>query len=390
MATLFARPLWQLGFRPFYLLAGLFAPIGVLVWLAVYGGWWTGALYPDPLRWHGHEMLFGFTAAVMAGFLLTATANWTGRQTARGGALAALAALWCAGRLALLLVPLIPVWVAAAIDLAFLPALALAIGWPLWQARNRRNAALPLLLLALAGVNLAFYLDASGRLGIDPPLALLAGLDLVLLVMAIIGGRVVPAFTANALPEARLRRIPWAERLAVPVLLALIAADLLAPTHPATGAVAVLAALVHAARMAGFGLRASLGRPILWILHLGYGWIVVYLALRGLAAFVPEVPLLTAMHAFAVGAIGSMTLAMMTRSALGHTGRPLVAGPAIVLAYLAVNLAALLRVLAPILRPDFTFAALIASGLLWTLAFVAFVADFAPILTRPRIDDRPG
>lgn len=390
MARFLAQPLWRLGFRPFYLLAGLFAPFGVLVWLAVYGGWWTGTLYPDPLRWHGHEMLFGFTMAVMAGFLLTATANWTGRPTAQGGALAALAALWCAGRLALLLVPLVPAWCAAAIDLAFLPALALAIGWPLWQARNRRNAALPLLLLALAGVNLAFHLDAPGRLGIDPSLTLLAGLDLVLLVMAIIGGRVVPAFTANALPEARVRRIPWAERLAVPVLLALVAADLLAPAHPVTGIVALAAALIHAARMARWGLRASLGTPILWILHVGYGWIVIYLALRGLAVLVPEVPLLTAMHAFAVGAIGSMTLAMMTRSALGHTGRPLVAGPAIVIAYLAVNLAALLRVLGPILRPDLSLPALVASGLLWTLAFVVFVVDFAPILTGPRINSRPG
>ena len=364
--------LLNLGFRPFYLLAGTFAALAVPVWALQYAGW----LPRENILWHAHEMVFGYAFAVIAGFLLTAVRAWTGRPTPTGAALAALVALWLAARAA----ALVSLTAAAALGMLFAFALAWAIGRPLVASGNRRNWFFILLVLAIgtAGVLLLGW----------PQRGLALGLDLVLFVIAVVAGRVVPAFTNNALPGARARRDPWLERAALGALLALVAADALERTELAA-MVAALAAALHAARLALWSPGKTLGKPIVWILHASYAWIVVHLALRALAGF-DLVPYALATHALTVGAIGGMTLGMMTRTARGHTARPLQVGRAELAAYLLVHAAAVTRVLVPLALPSAYVWAALAAALLWCAAFATFTVVYFPILTRPRLDGQPG
>jgi uncharacterized protein involved in response to NO len=364
--------LFDLGFRPFYLLAGAYATLAVPLWAAQYAGWLPGA----NILWHAHEMVFGYTFAVIAGFLLTAVRAWTGRPTPTGALLAAIAALWVLARvLAFVSLPL-----AAWTGVLFALAVAWGIGRPLVAAGNRRNYFFILLVLALgaAGVVVQSF----------PQLGLALGLDGVLFVMAVVGGRVIPAFTNNAMPGAGARRHAWLEFGALGALLLLVAADALQRTELAAG-IALLAAALHAARLALWAPLKTVRRPILWILHLSYAWIVVHLALRGLAGF-GLLPYAIGAHALTVGAIGGLTLGMMTRTARGHTARPLQAGRAEIAAYLLVQLAAVARVLGPLALPAASQAATLASALLWAAAFTTFVVAYVPILSRPRLDGQPG
>ena len=364
--------LFDLGFRPLYLLAGAFAALAVPLWALQHAGRLPGA----NILWHAHEMIFGFAFAVIAGFLLTAVRAWTGRPTPTGAALAAIAALWLLARaLAFVSLPA-AAWAGA----LFALAVAWGIGRPLVAAGNRRNLFFILLVLALgaAGVIVQRY----------PQVGLALGLDVVLFVMTVVGGRVIPAFTNNAVPGAGARRHAWLEFAALGAILALIAADALSRTELAAG-LALLAAVLHAARLALWAPLKTLRRPILWILHLSYAWIVVHLALRGLTGF-GVLPYALGTHALTVGAIGGLTLGMMTRTARGHTARPLQAGHAEVAAYVLVQLAALTRVLLPLALPAANVVAPLASALLWCGAFALFVATYVPILTRPRLDGQPG
>ncbi len=384
-------PVLGLGFRPFYLCAGILAALWIPSWLMLLRGVWPAPTYLDPVSWHAHEMIYGFAVAVMAGFLLTAVRNWTGRPTPTGAPLAALVLLWVAGRMAMLLGAGLPAWLVAALDGAFLPALAAVLWVPLWRTRNRRNMAFVGVLLALAAANLWVHLAAAGVAGgSGTRQALRLALDLILLVMVIIGGRVIPTFTANALPRARIRTSPLLDRLAPLSVLALLAAHALAAPGVLAAAAAALAAVANGLRMIGWAPLSTRRSPILWILHAGYAWIVLSLSLEALAlAGFPTLQPLS-VHALTVGAIGSLTLGMMTRSALGHTGRALAADRATALAYVCVNLAAVARALVPMAFPGLYLAMLDASGALWSVAFAAFLIAFWPVLTRPRIDGKPG
>ena len=288
--------LFELGFRPMYLLAGAYAALAVPLWGLQYAGVLPGA----NMLWHAHEMLFGYAFAVIAGFLLTAVRTWTGLPTPTGAALAGIAALWLAARL------LAPFSLPAAAGAGLLFALALAwgIGRPLFLSGNRRNLFLVALVLAMGAGGAAFQFW--------PRLGMAIGLDVVLFVMAIIAGRVLPMFTNNAVPGAGARRDPRLEVAALaslPVLFALEAAGL----ATAAAWAALAAAALHGLRLALWAPQRSFGKPILWILHLSYAWIVVHLALRGLAGLDLVLPML-ADHALTVGAIGGMTLGTMTRA----------------------------------------------------------------------------
>lgn len=359
--------LFAIGFRPFYLLAGLYAALAVPLHAAQYAGILRGA---NPL-WHAHEMLFGFTFAVIAGFLFTAVRNWTARETPVGGALAAIAALWLGARgIALYSLP-----AATVLDAFFALAVAWGIGRPLVASGNRRNLFFVGLVVLLGAASVAF--------NAWPAQALRLGLDVVLLVMAVMAGRVVPMFTNNAL-RAGARSLPGLERAALGSLALLVLATVL-EAEAFAGMVALAAAVLHAARLALWKPWATRRRPILWILHVAYGWIVVHLALRGLAAF-ELAPGTAATHALTAGAIGALTLGMMTRTARGHTGRPLEAGATEVAAYALVVAAAVVRVLVPLAAPALYVTAVMASGLLWSIAFGLFVAAFLPVLTGPRLE----
>jgi len=383
-------PILVLGFRPFFLLAAIMAAAAVPLWLLIH----QGAIEPmsslPPTVWHGHEMVFGFAAAVIAGFLLTAATNWTGRRTATGAGLAALAGLWIAGRVALI-VPGVPVWLAIGVDVAFLPVLAVVLAIPLLATGNRRNVVFPVVLTVLGLINLAIHLGSIGAIDWDPSRGLRIAIDLILLVIGVLGGRVIPSFTKNALPHAKVSPCPKASVLALLSIAALAMAEVATDNTTMTGSVALAAGLVNALRMRGWGTFATLRHPILWILHVGYAWLAAGLILRGAAELTGLVPLDAGIHALTIGAVGSMIVGMMSRVALGHTGRSIVPAPLTVAAYWLVNAAALLRVVFALTWDDtLRTVSLMGSGVLWSLAFAFFAIVYWPILSRPRADGRAG
>lgn len=378
----------QKGFRPFFLGAPLFAGLVIPVWIVVLRGHALPAGYLDPVTWHAHEMVFGYAAAVIAGFLLTAVGNWTGRETAVGAPLVGLAALWAAGRAAVVLAPLLPRGVPIVVDGAFLPALALTLARPLFAAGNRRNFVMVAIVLGLGAASVAVHLDA---LGVLPGAALRAnrvGVDLVTLVTLVIAGRVFPMFTRNASGVQSIRSVPALDVACVVgmALVTILDAAGVAQAAWLGGAVAVLAL----ARTARWGARHSLREPLLWVLHVGHAWIPIGLGLRALASVAPAVPQASGTHALTVGAIGTLTLGMMARVSLGHTGRILAAPRAARTAFVLVTAAAVVRVLVPLVAPAHTGASLVVAGACWSAAFALFAAGYAKILVGPRVDGKPG
>jgi len=364
--------LFDLGFRPLYLLAGAYAALAVPLWTLQYAGWLPGA----NILWHAHEMIFGYAFAVIAGFLLTAVRAWTGRPTPTGAALAAIAALWLLARaLALVSLP-----AAAAAGAVFAIAVAWGIGQPLIASGNRRNLFFIALVLALGA--------ASVALQTYPQIGIAIGLDVVLFVMAVVAGRVVPMFTNNGVPGAGARRNAVVERAALGSILLLIALDAFELVTVAA-AVALVAAALHAARLALWNPQRTWRHPLVWILHVSYAWIVAHLLLRGLAGF-GLVSVALATHALTIGAIGGLTLGMMTRTARGHTARPLVAGRAETAAYLLIQLAAVARVLVPLALPAAYVGATLIAALAWFAAFATCTVAYYPILSRARLDGQPG
>lgn len=379
--------LFALGFRPFFLAAGIYAVLMMALWLAMLLGHLTPGALPPPV-WHGHEMLFGFAAAVIAGFLLTAAQNWTGIPMPSGRPLALLFILWLAGRLGFL-IPGLPAGLVALLDLAFLPALAVALALPIHRAKQLHNYPFPVLLLVLATANAVVHLAALGWIGASPTLGLHLAAYAVVTMIVLMGGRVIPSFTDNKL-RTRARRWKVIELGAPIATLAALAAALVAPVGIVTALLAAIAAAVHAVRLAGWYTSRFWSVPLLWILHLGYAWIALGFALLALSAAGMAAATGPALHAFTVGGIGVLTLGMMARVSLGHTGRLLEPPRVMTLAFMAINLAALLRVVLPLFFPALHLPAMTAAGLAWMGAFGVFAAVYAPMLLRPRVDGRPG
>jgi uncharacterized protein involved in response to NO len=379
------------GFRPFFLLAAGHACAIVPLWILVLTGAVRPGAYLDPTSWHVHEMVFGFAAAVVAGFLLTAVGNWTKRETLVGAPLLGLSALWLAGRTAMVAPGLFPRGVTAAVDLAFLPVLGAVLGRPLVTAGNRRNL---VMLAPLGGLFAANVVMHAGALGLiargDASRAHLVAVDLVIVLVVILSGRVFPMFTRNATGATDVRSHPALDRIAVASTGALAIADAIDPHGRAAATFAALAAVFAAARAARWGTRHTLRVPLLWILHLGYAWVPAGLLLRALAAVVPQIPPSLGTHALTVGAIGSLTLGMMARVSLGHTGRPLVAPRAAVWGFRTITAAAIVRVFLQLLAPAAYLTSLVVAAVLWTVAFLTYLLSYAPILAAPRVDGRPG
>lgn len=384
--------LFAYGFRPFFLVAGLYAIIMLTIWLAVLlTGRWPDGL-GSPAAWHGHEMLFGFAAAAIAGFLLTAVPNWTGERGYAGSRLVALVGLWLAGRVALNpLIPL-PILPAAIIDLAFFPALCAMVLPSIVKARNRRNYILLLVLITLTLASAQYHVDRLGWLPGAWERGRTLAIDMLLLMVALIGGRIVPSFTSSTLKRIGCKtEIPtfgWFDRAALATLVLLALADLMQPEGTMPGIASLMASIAHAARLARWrGLR-TLSQPILWVLHLAYAWIPVGLLLKSSWLLTGAEIGQGWIHALTAGAFATMILAVMTRAALGHTGRDIVAARPTVAAYLLLTLAALVRVLAPVL-PDAGLAYDVAGGS-WLLSFLLYLLVYAPILVTRRADGRPG
>jgi len=378
--------LWNLGFRPFFLLAGLLAAIAMPYWIAQFSGLLRSISFLPGSLWHAHEMIFGYAFAVIVGFLFTAVRNWTGQPTPSGRVLAGIAALWLAARLLALTPWGLPALVA---DILFAIAAATGIAIPLLAANNRRNYFFVLVILAFASANAAFYLGVMGILDIPLQRGLQLGLNLILFLMAVVGGRVIPMFTANGVPGCQPRRIPGIERTALAGLLLLIAADVSGMNAAVIAVVAGITACAHLGRLLLWQPWRTAHHPIVWILHASYAWIVVHLFLRALA-MIDLVPLSAATHALTAGAIGGLTLGMMTRTARGHTGLPLQSGNLETAAFLLVQSGAIVRVFGPLLMPGWYLQTIMVSGALWTIAFALFTLKFWPILIHPRIDGRSG
>ena len=377
--------LWQLGFRPFYLLASAFAALSIGLWALQFSGWLGRPYLQGPL-WHAHEMIFGFALAVVVGFLFTAGRNWANLPTPTGVRLAALAALWVAGRI-LVLTPF--GWAAAVVNAAFPLAAAIALAIPFFAAGNRRNYFFVALLLLLSLASLAVHLGQLGAVRFPGGIGIQAALDIVLFIIAVMAGRVVPMFTNNGVPGAGATRQPVLEKFALGSVLVLLAADLLQAGGAVLALLAGVCALAHLARWWLWQPLKTLRVPIVWVLHAAYLWIPVHLVLRAAAALGWLAPTV-ATHALTVGAIGGMIIGMMTRTARGHTGRPLQADGWEVACYAMVLLAALVRVLLPLLAPALTLDAVLGSAALWSAAFALYAVRYWPVLTRPRLDGRPG
>jgi uncharacterized protein involved in response to NO len=376
--------LWSAGFRPFFLVAALHALCAVPLWLVGL----AGGPSPVDLALHQHEMLFGYAGAVIAGFLLTALPNWTGRPGLAGPPLAMLVAAWCTGRLALWPAPG-AAWVGAVGDTLFLWGLVVHAWREILAAGNRRGISVCVLVTALATADLAFHVASASSW----PLATAsgAGLAAIALLIGLIGGRIVPSFTANWLAQQGRARPPAPFPLGEWQVLALTAAALatwlLGLDSRLAGVALAAATLLHAARLAGWRGATALREPLVLVLHAGYGWLVIGLGLLAAATLTDAVPRSAAVHAFGAGAIGTMTLAVMTRATLGHTGRTLRADAATSAIYVLITLGAILRVGAPWLPLGYASALHLAGGL-WTAAFGLFAWHYGRYLLAPRIDDQ--
>ncbi|MGH8225608.1 MAG: NnrS family protein [Gammaproteobacteria bacterium] len=375
-------PVLALGFRPFFLLAGLFAVVAMLLWGFVLAGHGP-ALGP---LWHGHEMLFGYAGAVIASFVLTAAANWTKRTTLIRAPLAAIALVWVAARIVVAL-PAAPDGLKAALCAGFFVFLAIGVGRPIIAAGSRRNYGIIAVLSVFAALELLYWLVPGLRTHV-----LDATLMFILVMVALIGGRVIPAFTRGATPGLRVRPAGlWRDRVAMATLVALgVLALIPATPRPLFAAIAALGALAHALRMLGWGGEKTLGRPILWVLQAAYFCLPAGLALWAAQGFGAPIPFWVPLHVLAVGALGLMTLGMMTRVSLGHTGRLIVADKMTTLAYVLLIAAVVVRAGGPFLGAvSWQTIMLVAVGL-WTAAFAIFVFAYTRILVSPRADGKPG
>jgi uncharacterized protein involved in response to NO len=379
------HPLFRLGFRPFYLAAGMFAVASVWVWMLQLKGLAAWSYLPGPVL-HAHEMIFGFTLAVVVGFLFTAGRNWSGRPTPTGGWLAALVVLWLAARV-LALTPW--GWAGAIANLAFPLACAWGLGQALIGAGARRNYFFIGLLVVMGGASFAVHLSQLDAWTLPPWAGVRIALDVVLFMMVVIGGRVIPMFTNNGVPGAKAARHPVVERVALGSVLLLLVLDAMVATGVAMAAFLAVAALAHIVRWCLWQPWRTLRAPMVWILHAAYLWIPVHLALRALGeGGVVDGSIAT--HALTMGAIGGMTLGMMTRTARGHTARPVVADRFDTACYLLVLAAAVVRVAGALLVPDAYLMTVVMAAALWSVAFGLFALRYAPMLVRPRLDGQPG
>lgn len=391
MPRLFDSPLWGRGFRPFFLGGALYAALMIPVWVFVFQGALAApSAWDDPVLWHAHEMIYGFTLAIIAGFLLTAVANWTGGAPVRQMHLAALAVVWAAGR-ALFWWPGAPAPLLAAVDLAFVPLLALSLAVPLLRARNRRNFLFLGMLSALFLGNLHMHMAARWGWPGDPRLTAYMMVVMVMMIVSLVGGRIIPSFTVAALRmQGKMRSQTdqhGADALALLSLLALIAAiGLCGLDGWLTGMIALASGLVHLWRLRRWHTLETAAEPMLWILHAGYLWLVAGLGALGLYGLKVIAHPSAALHLLTAGCIGSMTLGMMARVALGHTGRPIRAAGPTVAAFWLMQAAALTRVLAIMAGGGDYGAWIMASGLLWTAAFGLYLLVYTRMLLSPRPD----
>ena len=385
MPTFFEQPFWGRGFRPFFFLGALYSVVSLAIW----GGFYAGHITPpgfllDPVSWHAHEMLYGYTMAIVAGFLLTAVANWTGGAPARQMHLAGLCLLWLLGRFVMNVDLDLPFWAITLAETAFIPVLALSLAIPLIKSWNKRNFIFLTLLGVLFACDLAFLITVK-----KTPLYI--ALMVVLTMISLVGGRIIPAFTVAALRRTGIQAFQTPqEKMDIAALVSLAAVALCLIFAKDTLFLALcagLSALIHGLRMRHYHTTKTLSDPMLWILHMGYLWLVIGLFMLSLTGFgILAIP--SVIHALTAGCIGSMTLGMICRVTLGHTGRNLIASKMTTVSFLMIQIAALMRVFGPLFMPDKMAEWITGAAFLWAACFAIYLLIYTPMLIAPRPDGR--
>ncbi len=386
---IFNYPLFALGFRAFFVLAGLAALILIVFWNTLSNGAASSEHYYPSNYWHAHEMLLGYTVAVIAGFLLTAVKNWTGKPTLTGDPLASLCLLWLYGRILPFYAGALPDALIALVDFSFLPVLAYQVSKPIVQAKQYRNLFFIGLVLLLALGNGLIHIEILGLQSNTAATGIQLVVATIIILILIIAGRVFPFFTERGIPGTLIIKNPLLDKLSVASAVIVFALQLFGMSGTLLALAAIVAAAVNVARLSIWYVKRIQYVPLLWVLYTGYGWIILGFMLTVLSAYSVVLPSL-ALHAFTLGGIGVLTLGMMARVSLGHTGRALKASNALAIAFALINVAALFRVLLPIAMPGWYENLIYVSALSWLAAFSLFVFVYLPILTGARIDGQEG
>jgi len=379
-------PVLQHAFRICFLLAAIWAAAAVPLWLLAYTGIIELAGPYGAINWHAHELVFGYAALVVCGFLFTAIPNWTGRLPVSGWPLAILVTIWLAGRIAMMQAVHFGPMLAAAIDVAFLVAVLAVAGREIVAGKNWRNLRVLVLVGWLLLGNVAFHAAAIGGHAID--LSVRGSIGALIALITLVGGRLTPSFTRNWLVKQSATQLPapfgTLDAVAIGSGVAALLSWVIMPDGAPTAALAALAAILLAWRLARWRGWATFAEPLLVILHIGYAFVPLGFALLAVNALRPDlIPNNAVVHAWTAGAIGTMTLAVMTRATLGHTGQALTATPATVAIYVAIVLAAALRILAAF-TVEWHLALVDAAGAAWTAAFLIFLGSYGPLLCRAR------
>ena len=380
--------LFALGFRPFFLLAAISAPTLITLWLLKLFGMVTLSNYYSSTGWHAHEMLFGYTVAVIAGFLLTAAGNWTGIKMISGWRLALLSTVFILGRIAPF-IPELPYWLIVSIDLSFIPLVALLIAIPVIKVKQWSNIIFVPLLFAMAAANLTVHLSTLNIIDTSIATGSRVMIYLVVFLIVVMGGRVIPFFTERGVDGISTKKWKWIEYTAPVSIVLLVAADVIFSHNTLTGYVALFAFVVHSIRLYGWYSNKIWQNPLVWILQVAYAWFIVGFILKGLILF-NSAAVIFSYHAFTVGGIGIMTLGMMARVSLGHTGREMTLNSWMVLAFILINVSAIFRVILPIFMHDYYLQLIQVAGWLWVVSFMIYLLVYTPMWVQQRVDGRPG
>jgi uncharacterized protein involved in response to NO len=382
------KPIWGLSFRPFFLFGSIISIILMSIWLIFQAGWFNLTGYYDPVTWHAHEMIYGFAASIVIGFLFTASANWTGKKGLHGRKLQILFLTWLSGRF----IPIIfqkPNIFAALIDLSFFPLAAYFLIPYLGIKEQRKNQLFFVLFGVLFLGNLFVHLETLVLLENFSRKGIMLGLGVIIMIITVISGRVFPFFTKKAVENARIKTNPKIEKLCLFTTFAFIITNSFFEMTIVNSVIALLAAIFHLIRFTGWYPWQARRIPILWILFFGYFWLITGFILKGSALFT-GISVSLSTHAFTAGAIGILIYGMITRVSLGHTGREIKADKFIIAGYIFLNLSVLFRVFLPIIAPEKYMSAIYHSGCLWIAAFLILVLRYWKILIGARIDGKEG
>lgn len=389
LQPIFNLPLFNLGFRAFFALAGFAALTLIVLWSAMIEGDLAHENYFSQNYWHAHEMLLGYSVAVIAGFLLTAVKNWTGKPTLTGDQLAGLCLLWLYGRIVPFYEGLLPNELIALIDFAFLPVLAYQIIKPILQVGQYRNLVFVALLLVLALGNGLVHAEILGFQENTAWLGIELVVATIIVMILVIAGRVFPFFTERGLPGTLTIKNPLFDTLSIVSAVLVFALELADISGTILALAALFAVVANVARLLGWYVQKIWYVPLLWVLYVGYGWIILGFGLTIFSAY-ELIAASLALHAFTIGGIGVLTLGMMARVSLGHTGRALRVSNAMAISFVFINMAALCRVLLPVVLPGWYNLLVYISTFAWLAAFSLFVFVYSPILTSVRADGQDG